>query len=87
MEDAVCLSYHLAHKTTLQEAFQSYRDDRFARTAKVQTYSRLMGEYIYHPSEGMAAMRNASLKAMSNDDFYNRIEWLYGGTGLSNVTK
>ncbi|PMR67461.1 3-hydroxybenzoate 6-monooxygenase [Halomonas heilongjiangensis] len=87
MEDAVCLSYHLGHKADLADAFLAYRDDRFARTARVQTYSRLMGEYIYHPDGGKAAMRNATLRAMSPEDFYDRIEWLYGGSGLSNVTQ
>lgn len=87
MEDAVCLSYHLGHKADLVEAFEAYRNDRFARTARVQTYSRLMGEYIYHPDGGKAAMRNATMRAMSPEDFYDRIEWLYGGSGLSNVTQ
>lgn len=86
MEDAVCLSYHLANNNNVEIALNAYRNDRFARTARVQTYSRLMGEYIYHPAEGMAAMRNSSMRAMSNHDFYDRIEWLYGGSGLSNVT-
>ncbi|MFY0991704.1 3-hydroxybenzoate 6-monooxygenase [Halomonas sp. C05BenzN] len=86
MEDAVCLSYHLGDKQDLGEAFEAYRNDRFARTARVQTYSRLMGEYIYHPDGGKAAMRNATMRAMKPEDFYDRIEWLYGGSGLSNVT-
>ncbi|GGX91891.1 salicylate hydroxylase [Litchfieldella qijiaojingensis] len=87
MEDAVCLSYHLGNKQDLFDAFEAYRNDRFARTARVQTYSRLMGEYIYHPDGGKAAMRNATMRAMTPDDFYDRIEWLYGGSGLSNVTQ
>ncbi len=87
MEDAVCLSYHLGHKDSLDAAFTAYQQDRFARTARVQTYSRLMGEYIYHPDGGKAAMRNATMRAMSADDFYDRIEWLYGGSGLSNVSQ
>lgn len=46
-----------------------------------------MGEYIYHPDSGEAAMRNASMGAMRPQDFYDRLEWLYSGHGLSNVTQ
>lgn len=87
MEDAVCLSYHLGDKQDIGEAFEAYRNDRFARTARVQTYSRLMGDYVYHASAGYAEMRNSIMGNMKPENFFNQVDWLYGGNGLSNVSQ
>lgn len=83
LEDAVCLAHQMeAHAGDCDAAFEAYRRQRFPRTGRVQLYSRLMGDYIYHPDGGKAALRNAAMRAMSADDFYDNLQWLYGGTGL-----
>ncbi|WP_280554698.1 3-hydroxybenzoate 6-monooxygenase [Halomonas sp. 25-S5] len=87
LEDAVCLSYHLGDRQDLGEAFEAYRNDRFARTARVQTYSRLMGDYVYHASGGHAEMRNEVMGNMRPENFFSQVDWLYSGTGLSNVSQ
>jgi len=83
LEDAVNLSHHMAETGgSLDAAFPAYNRDRFARTGRVQLNSRLMGEYVYHPSGGQAALRNAILGNSTREQHYDRVAWLYGVTGL-----
>jgi salicylate hydroxylase len=83
LEDAVNLSHHFAAADgRFDAAFKAYNDDRFVRTGRVQINSRLMGEYVYHPDAGRAALRNAILGSSTPDQHYDRIAWLYGVTGL-----
>ena len=83
LEDAVNLSHHLAAaEGRFAEAFAAYNRDRFIRTGRVQINSRLMGEYVYHPDAGRAALRNAVLGSATPEQHYDRIAWLYGVTGL-----
>ena len=56
----------------------TYHQERFARTAQVQLGSRAIGDYIYHPSAGSAAARNAILGAKSAEDWFETLRWLYG---------
>lgn len=86
MEDAVCLAEMVdRHGGDLERAFPAYRDARLARTARVQLGSRAMGEHVYHPAGPHAQVRNQILRSWSVTAFYDRIAWLYGGTGLSNT--
>ncbi|MCG5241283.1 3-hydroxybenzoate 6-monooxygenase [Azospirillum doebereinerae] len=83
LEDAVNLSHHMAETGgDLDTAFPAYNRDRFARTGRVQLNSRLMGEYVYHPAGGQAALRNAILGNSTREQHYDRVAWLYGVTGL-----
>ena len=83
MEDAVCLSHMFeACAGDHAEAFAAYQDQRIARTARVQIGSRLIGEYVYHAAGATALMRNAVMKNMDIGEYYHRLSWLYGGTGL-----
>ncbi|MGF7177677.1 3-hydroxybenzoate 6-monooxygenase [Azospirillum doebereinerae] len=83
LEDAVNLSHHMAEMGgNLETAFPAYNRDRFARTGRVQLNSRLMGEYVYHPAGGQAALRNAILGNSTREQHYDRVAWLYGVTGL-----
>ncbi len=87
LEDAVCLSAEVAGSGgDLGRAFEAYRAKRVHRTARIQIQSRLMGDHIYHPDGGHAALRNAMLRAMSPEDFYDSLQWLYGGSGLDQGT-
>jgi salicylate hydroxylase len=91
MEDAVCLSHEMeTHKVSqggdIPAAFEAYRKKRVHRTARIQIQSRMVGDHIYHPDGGHAALRNAMLRAMSVEDFYAGMQWLYGGSGLAEGT-
>lgn len=83
MEDGVCVSHMLGeHPESIERAFAAYRDLRVVRTARVQLQARAVGEHIYHPDGVHALVRNAIMSATSPEEWYDRLEWLYGGTGL-----
>ncbi|NAZ36664.1 3-hydroxybenzoate 6-monooxygenase [Rubellimicrobium sp. CFH 75288] len=83
MEDAVALSHCLEHFGENPEvALQRYQEMRRVRTARVQMNSRLIGEYIYHPDDAKAAVRNHVMRSMTPDDWYRQLRWLYGSNGL-----
>ena len=83
MEDGVCLSHEAGlAQGNLDVAFEEYCRKRVHRTARIQIQSRLIGDHIYHPSGGHAALRNTMMRAMSAEDYYDSLQWLYGGTGL-----
>ena len=84
MEDAVCLSHELgAQQDNVAAALEAYRQKRVHRTARIQIQSRLIGDHIYHPDGGHAALRNAIMRSMSADAYYDSLQWLYGGSGLA----
>lgn len=83
LEDAVCLSPELdAASGDIERGLRAYNAQRVDRTSRVQLQSRLMGEHVYHPAGAHAHLRNAILGAMSPEDYYDSLQWLYGGTGL-----
>ena len=83
MEDAVCLSHEVDRAAgDFESAFKSYQTMRALRTARIQLQSRLMGDHVFHPTGAHAALRDRILKSMSPGDFYDSLQWLYGGTGL-----
>ena len=87
MEDSVCLSHMMeACGGDLDRALPAYRDQRLVRTARVQLGSRAIGDHIYHADGVHALVRNAVMRSMSADDYYDRLAWLYGGTGLDTTT-
>lgn len=82
MEDAVCLAHDVGQaKGDLAAAFETYRQKRVHRTARIQIQSRMIGDHIYHPDGGHAALRNAIMRGMSTDDYYDSMQWLFGGLG------
>ena len=83
MEDAVALSHCIeTFGETVEDALQRYQQMRRVRTARVQMNSRLIGEYIYHPDDAKAAVRNHVMRGMNADDWYRQLNWLYGSNGL-----
>ena len=82
MEDAVALAHCLDGSDDGAAALQRYQGMRRVRTARVQMNSRLIGEYIYHPDDAKAAVRNHIMQSMSVDDWYRQLDWLYGSNGL-----
>ena len=83
MEDAVALTYSVEHcKYRIEDALQNYQAMRKVRTARVQMNSRLIGDYIYHPDDAQAAVRNHVMRNMSAEDWFHQLNWLYGSNGL-----
>lgn len=84
MEDAVALAASVAETDgDLYAALPLYNARRVARTTRVQLQSRAMGEHIYHPAGAHAHLRNTIMGSMSETDWYDAVQWIYGGTGLS----
>lgn len=83
MEDAVRLSALVGEGGDIETLLRRYQDSRRLRTARVQLQSREIGEHIYHPDGAHAALRNAMMSAKTPEEWYDSIEWLYGGTGLT----
>jgi 3-hydroxybenzoate 6-monooxygenase len=82
MEDGICLAHEVeAHEGNLSGAFEAYRKKRVHRTARIQIQSRMIGDHIYHPDGGHAALRNAIMRKMTPSDWYDNFQWLYGPTG------
>ncbi len=87
LEDAVCLAHTIeSHGGDVEAAFADYLARRLVRTARVQLGARAIGEHIYHPAGAHALARNAIMRALSAEDYYDRLAWLYGGSGLGGET-
>jgi 2-polyprenyl-6-methoxyphenol hydroxylase-like FAD-dependent oxidoreductase len=83
MEDAVCLSHMVGNfPEDFEQALEAYRSRRVLRTTHVQLLSRAMGEHVYHPDGAHAQLRNAMVRAKTQEDWYDTLQWLYGGNGL-----
>ena len=83
MEDAVCLAKMVeAFPGDLERGLEAYRARRVLRTTRVQLQSRAMGDHVYHPDGAHAQLRDAIIRAKSQEDWYATLEWLYGGNGL-----
>lgn len=82
LEDAVCLAHMMDTIGATSEALAAYEAQRVARTARVQISSRLIGEYIYHPDGAKAKVRNQVLQSWRPEEYYQRLDWIYGKTGL-----
>ncbi len=86
MEDAVCLSHMLdSHRSDIHGALIAYQEARVVRTARVQLGSRAIGELMFHAEGVHARVRDEIMRSMSAEDYYDRLEWLYGATGLTGV--
>jgi salicylate hydroxylase len=83
MEDAVCLAQSMeAHGGGIEAALAAYNATRALRTARVQLQSRAIGEHVYHPAGAHAALRNAVMRAKSQEEWRDTLAWLYGGNAL-----
>ena len=83
MEDAVCLSHMIAaYPNRIEQALPPYNARRVLRTSRVQLQSRALGEHVYHPGGAHAQLRNAIMRAKTQEQWYDALQWLYGSTGL-----
>ena len=86
MEDAVVLSMMIKrHTGNINQALQDYQKLRVPRTTRVLLSSRAMGEHVYHPEGAHAQMRNAVLGSWDDNEFYSRLNWLYGNQWFTEV--
>jgi len=84
LEDAVELARSLeAHSDDMDCALETYRAARVLRTARVQLESREIGTHVYHPDGAHAALRNAIMRNTTPAQFYDALQWLYGGRGCA----
>jgi salicylate hydroxylase len=83
VEDAVTLASMLAAMPDdIPGAFQTYQDERYLRTGRVQLMSRVYGQ-VFH-AEGVAAeLRYELLRPRTPEQAYDDGAWLYGGPDLS----
>ena len=83
MEDSVALAHEMeANDGDPEKALPAYQERRRLRTARVQLQSRFLGDNVYHPAGAHAELRNAYMRSRTADDWYDAIQWIYGGTGL-----
>jgi 2-polyprenyl-6-methoxyphenol hydroxylase-like FAD-dependent oxidoreductase len=83
LEDAVCLAWVTESCAgDFERAFEAYQAQRILRAARVQLQSRAVGEHIYHVDGVQASLRNAIMRSKTADDWYDCLQWLYGGTGF-----
>jgi 2-polyprenyl-6-methoxyphenol hydroxylase-like FAD-dependent oxidoreductase len=86
LEDAVCLAQEVdAAAGNLDSAFRKYNELRVLRTTRVQLQSREIGQHIYHPADAHAALRNSIIKAKTPEDWYDTLDWLYGGLNAAST--
>lgn len=79
IEDAMTLAQTLQEiPNDVPRALHTYQDRRFTRTARVQKQSRNIGAYLCHADGEMAEYRDRNLTGRCQDDWYGRLEWLYG---------
>ncbi len=83
LEDAVCLGHELErHDGDFNAAFLAYQTARIPRAYRVVLSSRELGR-VYHAQGVERLVRNQWLGSKSPTQFYDGLEWLYGGNGLT----
>lgn len=83
LEDAVCLGHELEqHGGDFNTAFLAYQTARIPRAYRVVLSSRELGR-VYHAQGVERLVRNQWLGSKSPTQFYDSLEWLYGGNGLT----
>ena len=83
MEDAVCLADQIERSGgNFTRAFLAYQENRIVRAYRVVLSSRMLGR-VYHAEGVERKIRNSVLGAKSPNEFYDGLQWLYGGTGLA----
>ena len=82
IEDGVCLAELIAqYGDDFDAAFERLEAERAARTARIVFESRYMWT-VFHPSEQSRAKVHARFRAMSRDDVWDALAWIYDGFKL-----
>jgi salicylate hydroxylase len=83
IEDAVCLADAVArYQGEFAPAFRAYQERRIVRAYRVVLSSRMLGR-VYHAAGVERKIRNSVLATKTANQFYDDLQWLYGGTGLA----
>ena len=83
MEDAVVLADKVAAADDdFAAAFRAYNEERYLRTARVQLYARLYGEF-YHAEGVRAELRNELLRPVPGKPAGEGMAWLYDGVAAA----
>ena len=78
-EDAVQLAHDVAASPgDLNGAFLAYQSKRYLRTARIQTSSRVYGQF-YHAAGVVAELRDQFFKERTPEEALKSSHWLYGG--------
>lgn len=84
LEDSVMLAHQLEkHEGDFAAAFAEYQKARIVRAYRVVLSSRMIGKHLYHAEGVERLIRNSVMGAKSQEQFYDGLAWLYGGTGLT----
>jgi salicylate hydroxylase len=78
LEDARCLAETMSTLDDVTSAFEMYQKERIPRTARVQQWSRWMGD-IVHADNPHSLVRDALLEERHDND-YAYFDWLYGSS-------
>ncbi|KJY43614.1 salicylate hydroxylase [Streptomyces sp. NRRL B-1568] len=83
LEDAVLLGDLLdgadGEGGELARRLEKYNAERRERTARTQLVAREMGRQLYHPAGEAAKARNEMLASLSDEDLYEKVDWLHAG--------
>ncbi|ELS53343.1 3-hydroxybenzoate 6-monooxygenase [Streptomyces viridochromogenes] len=80
LEDAVVLGELIGTEPAdFAQRFEKFNAERRERTAATQLLAREMGRRLYHPAGEAATARNAMLRSLSEEDLYEKVQWLHGG--------
>jgi salicylate hydroxylase len=83
LEDAVRLGTEIErHRGDFNAAFLAYQTARIPRAYRVVLSSRMLGK-VYHAQGVERLIRNQVMGAKTANQYYDGLEWLYGGTGLT----
>jgi 2-polyprenyl-6-methoxyphenol hydroxylase-like FAD-dependent oxidoreductase len=77
-EDAVQLAHDISlSPNDLNKAFLSYQQKRYLRTARIQTNSRVYGQF-YHAAGVVAELRDQFFQERTPEEALKSTAWLYG---------
>ena len=83
IEDAVCVANKIEQSNgDFEAAFQSYQNDRYLRTARVQLMARVYGDF-YHAAGVTSELRYLMLSPRTPEQAYDGMNWLYAGVDRS----
>jgi len=79
VEDAVVLGDLIGTRAAeFEQRFEKFNAERRERTGAIQLLAREMGRQLYHPAGEAAKARNEMLRGLSDDDLYDKVEWVHG---------
>ncbi|MGZ5865799.1 MAG: FAD-dependent monooxygenase [Xanthobacteraceae bacterium] len=82
IEDGVCLAELIEqHGDDIDIAYRRLENMRAVRTARIVFESRYMWR-MFHPTDKTRAKIHARFRAMSRDDVWNALAWIYDGFPL-----